>query len=70
MKFKEKMFSCPYSEFSDKKWSNHNPLDDVEFFLIAISFLSENEATFGGRLAQFQYWSPLTIVLFYLISIL
>ena len=70
MKFKEKMFSCSYSEFFDMKWSNHNPLDDVEFFFDCNIFLSENEATFGGRLAQFQYWSPLTIVLFYLISIL
>ena len=49
----------PYSEFSDYKSSNRNPMDDFEILLIAISFLSENGATLGGRLAQFQYWSPL-----------
>jgi len=30
-------------------------MDDFEILLIAISFLSENGATLGGRLAQFQY---------------
>ena len=54
MKIKKKI-SLPYSEFSDYKSSNRNPMDDFEILLIAISFLSENGATLGGRLAQFQY---------------
>ena len=56
IKIKKKNFFWPYGEFSDIKSSNRNPMDDFEiFFLLQYYFLSENAATSGGRLAQFQY---------------
>ena len=44
MKTNKKKFVWPYGEFSD-----------MNIFFITIFFLSENAATSGGRLAQFQY---------------
>ena len=36
-------------------------MDDLKFFFDCNIFLSKNAATFGERLAQFQYWSPPTV---------